>query len=108
MSITDTELFDKTRDALWDSERLIAWDGCHKMYVAMDAEQADWFRTNYPHIVEGSYEDLLVVLASWWEQSCGLRFINAVASGISGEPDKFTDLIAQFADQEDGDEDGEW
>ena len=108
MSITDTELFDKTRDALWDSERLIAWDGCHKMYVAMDAEQADWFRENYPHVVENDDVDLLLAtLGEWWEESCALRFISGVATNHNNPNAGFTDLIAQGEDWDDDDEDEE-
>lgn len=104
-TITDTELWDPVHEAIAHPDaHLVAWDGCHKIYVAQDDGQAEWFRLNYEHTVEGSYEELLATLASWWEQSCGLRFINAVASGPNGEPDKFTTLIGQFADEEPDDE----
>jgi hypothetical protein len=101
-TIADTELWDPVHEALADPNvRLIAWDGCHKMYVAKDDGQAEWFRLNYEYVREGSYEELLATLVSWWEDSCSLRFINAIASGPNGEPDKFMTLIGQFADYED-------
>ena len=105
-TIADTELWDPVHEALGDPNAyLVAWDGCHKIYVAQDDGQAEWFRLNYECVREGSYEELLATLVQWWEDSCGLRFINAVASGSDGEPDKFTTLIGQFADYEDEDED---
>jgi hypothetical protein len=108
MTITDTntELWDDVHEALSDA-RLIAWDGCHKIYIALDDEQAQWFREYYEIIVDGDYHSLLATITKWWDDSCGLRFINGVA-GSEDNP-QFTTLIAQFADQEDDDdEDGEW
>ena len=100
MTMTDTDLWDPVHEALADPNvHLIAWDGCHKIYVAQDDEQAEWFRLNYEFIKEGSYEELLATITEWWDDSCGLRFINAVASA-NGEPDKFTTLIDQFADED--------
>ena len=104
--ITDTDISDKTTDALYDSARLIAWDGCHKMYVAMDAEQADWFRANYPEVVENDDVDILVAtLTEWWNASCGLRFISAVATNRANPNAGFTDLIAQGAEWDDDGDD---
>ena len=40
------EYWGDVEDALQSAE-LIAFDGCHKIYLAMDAEQAEWFRKNY-------------------------------------------------------------
>lgn len=98
---TDTKLWDPVHEALADPDvHLIAWDGCHKVYIAQDDEQAEWFRDNYPHVVEGSCEDLLVVLASWWERSCSFRFISGVRTNHENPNAGFTTLIGQFAEEE--------
>jgi hypothetical protein len=46
MTKTLDELFEPVADAV-ENAILVAFDGCHKIYVAMDEEQADWFRRNY-------------------------------------------------------------
>lgn len=88
---------------LWACERAVcvAWDGCHKLYVALDDSEADWFRTNYAVVVDSDPAAMLTALEDWWEQSCPLRFIQSVRGG------EFKDLIAQFEgdDEEDDLED---
>lgn len=83
---------------------LIAWDGCHKMYLAMDEEEAEWFRENYEFVVEDTAEVMLTTLIDWWDQSCSLRFVSAVRHNPDDPNAGFTSLIAQF-DDEDEDED---
>lgn len=104
-TITDTPLFDKVHDAVAESARLIAWDGCHKIYVAMDDEQAEWFRTHYNILVESDDDDVLVAtLGDWFDRSCGLRFIDAVSTNHENPNAGFVDLIAQGeADETDDD-----
>lgn len=97
-TIIDTPLFDKVHEAIGDAV-LVAWDGCHKMYVALDEVEAQWFRESYPHVVEGDADVLLATLGKWWDASCGLRFIN----GVSRDPEmdsRFSTLIGQFEDEE--------
>ncbi len=104
-SIIESDLFEKVWEVIHDTH-LIAWDGCHKIYLATDEKQAEWFVTApYPHIVKGSTEEMMDTLGKWWEDSCGLRFINAVSGGM--DDPKFVTLIAQFEDEED-DDDGGW
>lgn len=88
---------------------LVAWDTCHKIYLAMDEKQAEWFRKNYsPAIFEGTAEEMLITVAKWWDDSCFLRFVSAVASSHDDTNDVFTTLIPQFADEsENEDEDDE-
>jgi hypothetical protein len=106
MNLTIDFIWERTADALWDSERLIAWDGCHKMYVAMDATEAAWFRAEYPHVVEDDDVDVLVAtLAQWWDASCALRFISAVRSDKKNPNAGFRDLIPQGWDDDEEDED---
>lgn len=78
----------------------IAWDGCHKIYVLMDDDEVALMRSyDYDPLllvadlgVEKAYE----TVKGWWEESCGLRFVNSVAT-VEGNPnDGFMDLIGQF------------
>lgn len=84
-----------------DEAKLIAWDECHKIYLAMDDTQADWFRDEYPAVVEGSPEHLLTTLEEWFDKSCGLRFINAVSTNEADPNAGFVTLIPQGADEYD-------
>lgn len=99
----NTELFDSVREYC-ENAVLVATDGCHKIYLAMDDIEADWFRENYEHIVEGTPEEMLVTVIGWYENSCFLRFVNAVYHNEDDPNAGFITLISQFADEEDEDE----
>ena len=87
----------------------IAWDGCHKIYIAMDLRQAEAFES-YGY-GSGDGDSVLIevlpdpasrvsaaaTLREWWDDSCGLRFINTVRTiPASGDPNLgFADIIAQ-------------
>lgn len=87
---------------------LIAWDGCHKIYLAMDEIEAAWFRAEYPHIVTGTPDEMLATLHQWFDDSCSLRLISAVAHNAADPNAGFTQLIRQFAtDEVEEDEDDE-
>jgi hypothetical protein len=101
--ITDTDLFSKVRDHINDAH-LIAWDGCHKIYLALDEVEADWLRENYEHIVEESPEFMLVMLGEWWDESCPLRFISGVRHNEADPNAGFVTLIEQFEDSDDEDD----
>lgn len=93
------ELFAPVALAVEDA-LLIAWDECHKIYLAMDAEQADWFRLNYKPTFEGTPAEMLATLRSWWDQSCFLRFVSAVRTNHDNPNAGFDDLIPQFAEED--------
>lgn len=95
----NTELFDSVREYC-ENAVLVATDGCHKIYLAMDDTEADWFRENYEHIVEGTPEEMLVTVIGWYENSCFLRFVNAVSYNDDTAQTDFTTLVPQFADYE--------
>ncbi len=76
---------------------LVAFDGCHKIYLAMDEEQAQFFRAEYPHVVERDYESMNEAIINWYEDSCSLRFINAVYTDELDPNAGFISLIEQFA-----------
>jgi len=95
------ELFAPVADAVEDA-LLIAFDGCHKIYVAMDEEQAYWFRTNYnssncsTHLnFTGTPEEMLTTLKDWWDESCGLKFIQSVTTNYDDPNRGFVSLIGQ-------------
>jgi hypothetical protein len=113
-------LFDPVEDAL-EGALLIAFDGCHKIYLAMDDEQAEWFRQNYNGVhctdrtFTGTSEEMLATLKGWWDESCGLKFITAVTTDHENPNAGYSSLIGQgewmddeeFLSQEDEDDEDE-
>ena len=95
--LTDDQI--EAIDAYIGETVLVAWDGCHKIYMALDQSEANSLkRYEYPHIVEGDKLDMLVALTRWWDASCSLRFINAIRYRPDGGGTEFIDVIPQFAD----------
>lgn len=75
--------------------RLVAWDGCHKIYLAMDATEAAWFRENYETVVEDTPDTMLGKVVEWYEDSCALRFVQAVSHNEEDPNAGFRSLIEQ-------------
>ena len=91
----------KVRAALTTAKG-IAWDTCHKIYVLMDDKQVRLmaFYEYDPLLAVTDPDKALETVQQWYEDSCGLRFVSAVST-VPGDPNKgFTDLIAQFEDEE--------
>jgi hypothetical protein len=93
---------------------LIAFDGCHKIYLAMDLEQAQWFRDNYNEKecstscnFTGSTQEMLTKLKHWWEDSCSLRFIQSVETNNDDPNAGFKSVIPQGASDAEDDWDDE-
>lgn len=111
---TLTDLFEPVANAVEDA-LLIAFDGCHKIYLALDEGQADWFRENYAYdanvrsvrTFEGTPEEMLNLLINWWNESCGLKFIQAVATNHADPNAGFVSLIGQGDWCEDEDDEDE-
>ena len=78
----------------------IAFDGCHKIYLAMDYNQMDWFQQNYEHFLASSPEVMFEKLKIWYEDSCSLKFIQAVETNEADPNEGFTNLIPQGAEDE--------
>jgi len=70
--------------------KLVAYDGCHKIYVAMDEESAkelegggytthrrDYFLTKYPPVLIPTA--MLNFVKHWYTTSCPLRFVQSVS-----------------------------
>jgi hypothetical protein len=112
MNATIEELFEDVAVAM-ESAKLVAFDGCHKIYLAMDDEQAEWFKKNYngadctDRNFTSSPEEMLKMVREWWDESCGLRFINAVETNEEDPNAGFTTLIPQGAGEEEVEEDEE-
>lgn len=103
----NSPLFANVREYLYEA-LIIAWDGCHKIYFGMDAEQADWFRENYPHTEEGTRGDMLYTVATWWNQSCCLRFVQAVYTNHEDPNAGYETVIGQGEGEEDYDYEDDW
>lgn len=104
MTKTLEELMEPVEAVITDA-KLVAFDGCHKIYLAMDDEEATWFRLNYNFIVQSSPDVMLQAVTDWYEASCLLRFVSAVRSNPENPNEGFTTLVEQGADADDEDED---
>jgi len=80
--------------------KAIAWDTCHKIYVLMDDEQVELMREyGYDPLItkdQMTPEQMLTTLEEWYEESCSLRFINAVNTNHIDPNKGFESLIEQF------------
>jgi hypothetical protein len=92
-------------DAAWSkvesclsTAKAITWDTCHKIYVLMDDKEVETMvEYGYEPIIrsnESTPNEMLSTLMCWYNESCALRFINAVGDR------EFTDLIPQGYGQE--------
>jgi hypothetical protein len=79
--------------------KAIAWDTCHKIYVLMDDEQVELMREyGYDPLItkdQMTPEEMLATLEEWYEDSCSLRFINAVNTNHIDPNKGFESLIDQ-------------
>ena len=93
--------------------KCISFDGCHKIYLAMDDTQAQWFKENYNGLecddrtFEGTPEQMFELLKNWYTYSCGLKFIQAVWSNEADPNAGFVSLISQEAGWAEDEEDEE-
>ena len=97
--------FDLVRERVVDA-KAIAWDTCHKIYLLMDDEQVALMRQyGYDSLItkdEMSSDEMLATLEKWFDDSCGLRFIDAVSTHPDDPNLGFETLIGQCElDEED-------
>ena len=82
----------------------IAWDNCHKIYLLMDSEQVELMRGyGYDPIItneEMNPDDMFSLVQEWYENSCSLRFIQAVSTNHINPNAGFESLVSQFDDYE--------
>jgi hypothetical protein len=85
--------------------KAIAFDTCHKIYLLMDNEQVDVMRGyGYDPLIsadESDPEEMANKVVEWYEESCGLRFINAVHTNPENPNDGYIQVVPQFADYDD-------
>ena len=103
--------FDSVEDCL-DDAKAIAWDTCHKIYLLMDDEQVVAMRgygygdANDPDSLitkeQMSASEMFTTIKRWFDESCSLRFVNAVATMPEGQDPNlgYTTLIEQGAADE--------
>jgi hypothetical protein len=75
----------------------------------MDEQEAQWFRDREDYamnLVEHS-DGIVEAVKRWWDESCGLRFVNAVWHNQSDPNAGYVSLISQWAGQEDDEEEEE-
>ena len=99
--VFDTSVKEKVKDA-----KAIAFDTCHKIYILMDNEQVELMRGyGYDPLITAEQttpDEMLATLQEWYEDSCGLRFIEAVKTNHENPNAGFETLIGQgdFAEDE--------
>ena len=81
----------------------IAWDTCHKIYILMDSEQVELMREyGYDPLITAdqmSADEMFGLVQEWYEDSCSLRFIDAVSTNHINPNAGFETLSPQFEDQ---------
>jgi hypothetical protein len=80
--------------------KAIAWDTCHKIYVLMDDEQVElMIKYGYKDDMitkdDSTTQEMMNTLESWYADSCGLRFIDAVNTNHENPNAGFETLIGQ-------------
>jgi hypothetical protein len=94
---------DLVRNRISEAEA-IAWDNCHKIYILMDTEQVDLMRGyGYDPLIttdQMSTDEMFGLVQEWYEDSCDLRFIEAVSTNDINPNLGFESLISQFDEEE--------
>ena len=85
--------------------KAIAWDTCHKIYLLMDDEQVELMREyGYDPLITSAEADpyaMFEILKNWYDDSCGLRFIQAVTTHPTDPNLGFENLVEQGEGWED-------
>ena len=108
--------WDVVEDGVRDAKG-IAFDGCHKIYVLMDHNQMHQMKSygygedNNDYLIystQMSAEEMFATVKQWYEDSCALKFVQAVSTVEGDANEGFENLIEQGAtDQEPCDECGD-
>lgn len=109
--LDEQALGERTQQAFVEIESMVddivalAWDGCHKIYLALDRVEAEHFRrlgygddspSEFLWAGTLSTTEILDVVQQWYYESCGLVFINSVKEC------NYEDIIPQVFTSEDG------
>lgn len=83
----------------------VSWDSCHKIYLNMDLQQHNkMVGYGYELTVLNSNPSLTMQkVEEWYEDSCSLRFIDAVFTE-DHNTDKFVTVVPQFFLEEEEDD----
>ena len=96
-----SEVWDKVGETLEDAKG-IAFDGCHKIYLLMDDEQMSEMKLiGYDPLLSAedyTASEMLETVRDWYEDSCGLRFVQAVHTNHEDPNAGFVSLIDQGED----------
>jgi hypothetical protein len=91
-------------EAMVEIAKGIGFDDCHKIYVLLDDEQvAQMKEYGYTTLVEASDttpNEMLSTIMEWYENSCSLRFVQAVRTDHNDPNAGFVSLIEQGAEWE--------
>ena len=102
--------FDKVEEYL-ENAKGIAFDTCHKIYVLMDDEQMVAMKGyGYDPLIsaeDSTANEMLTTIMDWYEDSCGLRFVQAVYTNNDDPNEGFVSLIEQGAEWEEEEEEEE-
>lgn len=113
-----------TVDSYWaireytETAKGIAFDGCHKIYVLMDDEQMALMKEygygeHNPNFLISSDQlgpaEMATVAMMWYNDSCGLRFIQGVkTTDETNSNEGFFNIIGQFEGNDDEDDEDEY
>lgn len=99
MSKTFEQVWDEVVLGSLEEAKAIAWDECHKIYILLDDNQVSLMREyGYDPIItsdEQSAHEMLETVKTWYSDSCGLRFVEAVATDEANPNAGFESLIPQ-------------
>jgi hypothetical protein len=77
----------------------IAWDTCHKIYILMDDEQMELMREyEYDPLIsseEMTLGKMSATITRWYDESCNLRFVQAVSTDPKDPDEGFVSLVSQ-------------
>lgn len=102
MSKKFADVWDDVEEAL-DTTKAIAFEGCHKIYMLLDDQQVEQMR-GYGYGEDGSFlitnkemnkAEMFSLLKTWYEKSCGLKFIESVETNEEDPNLGFTNIIPQ-------------
>lgn len=92
-------------EAMVEIAKGIGFDDCHKIYVLLDDEQVEQMKEyGYTTLIEASDttpNEMLSTIMEWYENSCSLRFVQAVRTNHSDPNAGFVSLIEQGAEWDD-------
>lgn len=93
-----------TLDDLLYQTHSVSYDGCHKIYLNMDEQQTEkMIGYGYDKTISDTPDAMKNVVVQWYDDSCSLRFIDAVFTN-DDEADKFVSVVPQFFGEDGEDE----